>query len=138
MGAGKLAVGVGQGRGWQWEQGSPRSSWLWDVVNGSDHDDHDINEDQGETEMDYQSVVYGLFRVLAQYANRQIDFIDEDLLTAGGYVITQPLDIIHLPWVFSLMTFVKKNRMHPRKFLTCRTWSLVLIFFFAGSRHSVH
>ena len=75
----------------------PRSSWLWDVVNGSDHDDHDINEDQGETEMDYQSVVYGLFRVLAQYANRQIDFIDEDLLTAEGYVITQPLNIIHLP-----------------------------------------
>eukprot|EP01050_Picozoa_sp_SAG11_P014256 SAG11_NODE_1737_length_4343_cov_2.762488_2_plen_219_part_00 len=55
----------------------PRSSWLWDVVNGSDHDDHDIDQDQGETEMDYQGVVYGLFRVLAQYANRQIDFIDE-------------------------------------------------------------
>lgn len=46
-------------------------------MNGTDHDDHDINEDQGETEMDYQSVVYGLFRVLAQFANRQIDFIDE-------------------------------------------------------------
>jgi hypothetical protein len=51
----------------------PRSSWMWDVVNGSDHDDHDIDEDQGETEMDYQSVVYGLFRSLAQWSNRQVD-----------------------------------------------------------------
>ena len=100
----------------------PRSSWMWDVVNGSDHDgvssscashcvatrssappcsveapvdstrhlisqthkpptDHDINEDQGETEMDYQSAVYGIFRALAQYSNRQVDFIDEDALT---------------------------------------------------------
>jgi hypothetical protein len=27
----------------------PRSSWMWDTVNGSDHDDHDIDEDQGNT-----------------------------------------------------------------------------------------
>lgn len=74
----------------------PRSSWMWDVVNGSDHDNHDIDEDQGETDMDYQSVVYGIFRALAQYSNRQVDFIDEDLLTEDGLapfkalIVTEP------------------------------------------------
>ena len=74
----------------------PRSSWIWDTVNGSDHDDHDIDEDQGETEMDYQAEVYGLFRAIAQYSNRQVDFIDEDSLTAEGLtpykalVVTEP------------------------------------------------
>ena len=74
----------------------PRSSWMWDVVNGSDHDDHDIDEDQGSTEMDYQAVVYGLFRAIGQYSNRQVDFIDEDSLTAEGLapfralIVTEP------------------------------------------------
>ena len=74
----------------------PRSSWMWDMVNGSDHADHDIDEDQGETEMDYQAVVYGLFRAIAQYSNRQVDFIDEESLTADGLepykalIVTEP------------------------------------------------
>ena len=74
----------------------PRSSWMWDTVHGSDHDDHDVDEDQGETEMDYQSVVYGLFRAIAQYSNRQVDFIDEDSLTEAGLapfkalIVTEP------------------------------------------------
>jgi hypothetical protein len=74
----------------------PRSSWMWDTVHGSDHDNHDVDEDQGETEMDYQSVVYGLFRAIAQYSNRQVDFIDEDLLTDEGLapfkalIVTEP------------------------------------------------
>lgn len=74
----------------------PRSSWLWDIVNKTDHDNHDVDEDQGETEMDYQSVVYGLFRVLAQYSNRQVDFIDEDSLCPEGLasfkalIVTEP------------------------------------------------
>ena len=36
----------------------PRSSWMWDVVNGTDHDNHDIDEDQGETEMDCASAPF--------------------------------------------------------------------------------
>ena len=46
--------------------------------------------------MDYQSVVYGIFRAVAQYSNRQVDFIDEDALTAEGLapfkalIVTEP------------------------------------------------
>lgn len=46
--------------------------------------------------MDYQGIVYGLFRALAQYSNRQIDFIDEDVLTDEGLlpfkalIVTEP------------------------------------------------
>jgi hypothetical protein len=62
----------------------PRSAWIFDTVNGSDHDNHDVEQDQGETEMDYQAIVNGLFRALSQYSNIPIDFIDEDQLTDEG------------------------------------------------------
>ena len=41
-------------------------------------------EDQGATAMDYMAVIAGLFRVIQQQNNIQIDFIDEDSLSAEG------------------------------------------------------
>lgn len=64
--------------------------------NGSDHDDHDVDQDQSLTEMGYQVIVNGLFRALAQQANIPVDFIDETDLTDEGLkpysalIITEP------------------------------------------------
>ena len=54
------------------------------------------NEDQGSGTMDYQAQVYALFRALQQVANIQVDFVDEDELTAEGLapfkalILTEP------------------------------------------------
>ena len=62
----------------------PRSSWLWDNASGGIYGPVGPHgtEDQGATAMDYMAAVAGLFRVIQQQNNIQIDFIDEDSLTA--------------------------------------------------------
>ena len=53
-------------------------------------------EDQGETTMAYMGSIYGMFRYISQVHNVQLDFIDEDSLTAEGLkpwkalIITEP------------------------------------------------
>ena len=53
-------------------------------------------EDQGATAMDYMASIYGMYRALSQVANFQLDFIDEDTLTAEGLkpykalIVTEP------------------------------------------------
>ena len=76
----------------------PRSSWLWDNASGGVYGPVGPHgtEDQGATAMDYMEVIAGLFRVIQQVNNYQIDFIDEDSLTADALapfralVLTQP------------------------------------------------
>ena len=62
----------------------PRSAWLWDNASGGVYGPVGPHgtEDQGATAMDYMAVIAGLFRVIQQQNNIQIDLIDEDSLTA--------------------------------------------------------
>jgi hypothetical protein len=64
----------------------PRSAWLWDNATGGIYGPVGPHgtEDQGATAMDYMAVIAGLFRVIQQQHNIQVDFIDEDGLTAEG------------------------------------------------------
>ena len=54
------------------------------------------NEDQGSGTMDYQAQVYAFFRALQQVSSVQVDFVDEDDLTAKGLapfkalILTEP------------------------------------------------
>jgi hypothetical protein len=64
----------------------PRSAWMWDHASGGVYGPVGPHgtEDQGATAMDYMAVIAGLFRVIQQQNNIQVDFIDEECLTAEG------------------------------------------------------
>jgi hypothetical protein len=75
----------------------PRSSWMWDnASNGEYGPIPSGTEDPGATDMDYMVVIAGLFRTIQQVHNIQVDFIDEDSLTADALapfralIVTEP------------------------------------------------
>ena len=76
----------------------PRSSFLWDEASGGVYGGVGPHgtEDPGATAMDYMAVMTGLFRAIQQVSNVQVDFIDEDSLTAKdlapfkALILTEP------------------------------------------------
>ena len=76
----------------------PRSAWLWDNASGGVYGPVGPHgtEDQGATAMDYMAVIAGLFRVIQQQNNIQVDLIDEDSLTAEVLAHHSALSGLHI------------------------------------------
>lgn len=74
----------------------PRSAWLWDNASGGIYGPVGPHgtEDQGATAMDYMAVIAGLFRVIQQQNNIQVDFIDEDSLSVDGLANYSALSVL--------------------------------------------
>ena len=74
----------------------PRSAWLWDNASGGIYGPVGPHgtEDQGATAMDYMAVIAGLFRVIQQQNDIQVDFIDEDSLSVDGLANYSALSVL--------------------------------------------